>query len=582
MIVNKYTNGGGGGYVLPTATANRLGGVKVGSGLTVQDDGTLSAEGGGSVPVATTGSTGVVKVGSGLTIDSGGTLSTERKSIIFKINNTGDTEMAALYAELKAQTGSTPIDTTKYAFYIPWGEGDRTSYFELRLNFWDGTRIYFSDLIQNRNSDSAILFYEVALYENGKVSVAKNKKRDFNDYQPKLTAGTGIEITSANTINCTVSGGSGGGDYIVTEALSSITNPTEGMIAYVQSHTGSAQCDVYYIDFAGVTSVDDWLSIYIDDQWGQFMYISIDGEGTVNTLELRDKDSNSKNLATTYKDQWIEVDNDDYTNLPKGYKALYFDGSVLSIAVLGEHEITNVSCGSISGTTGTYSYSVLYEGESFIYTSGNTWVSTEKTIIYVNELDNTDAAALYNALTTSGKSFYDYDIRWYDDADRAFAVQLTAFRSGDGWTGSIWLSGYANHDFYNKFVVAEIQSSGLISMSLQDVPVINSDARMQIDASGNCIDMWDIDNIWNDIAYGESNNFKGLEKYVYYGDSAGNQTKGFIRSVRRDATNEGSGLDIIYISATIDMPDGNSYTGKWHWNHQDTSQGVTKDSWTQI
>lgn len=53
MIVNKYKgNGGGGGgsYVLPVATASRLGGVKVGSGLTIDGAGVLSAEG-GSEPV---------------------------------------------------------------------------------------------------------------------------------------------------------------------------------------------------------------------------------------------------------------------------------------------------------------------------------------------------------------------------------------------------------------------------------------------------------------------------------------------------------------------------------------------------
>lgn len=47
MIVNKYnTGGGGGGYTLPTATASRLGGVKIGSGITVQNDGTISVSGG--------------------------------------------------------------------------------------------------------------------------------------------------------------------------------------------------------------------------------------------------------------------------------------------------------------------------------------------------------------------------------------------------------------------------------------------------------------------------------------------------------------------------------------------------------
>lgn len=39
--------GGGGSYTLPTATASRLGGVKIGSGISVTNDGTISATGGG-------------------------------------------------------------------------------------------------------------------------------------------------------------------------------------------------------------------------------------------------------------------------------------------------------------------------------------------------------------------------------------------------------------------------------------------------------------------------------------------------------------------------------------------------------
>ena len=36
---------GGGGYTLPPATSDTLGGIKVGSGLSVEEDGTLSADG---------------------------------------------------------------------------------------------------------------------------------------------------------------------------------------------------------------------------------------------------------------------------------------------------------------------------------------------------------------------------------------------------------------------------------------------------------------------------------------------------------------------------------------------------------
>lgn len=48
--VYKLSEGGsgGGGYVLPVATASRLGGVKIGSGISVEEDGTISASGGGS------------------------------------------------------------------------------------------------------------------------------------------------------------------------------------------------------------------------------------------------------------------------------------------------------------------------------------------------------------------------------------------------------------------------------------------------------------------------------------------------------------------------------------------------------
>lgn len=55
MIINFDNigsgSGGGGSYVLPTATPTSLGGIKVGSGLTIDSGGTLSSEGGGGVPV---------------------------------------------------------------------------------------------------------------------------------------------------------------------------------------------------------------------------------------------------------------------------------------------------------------------------------------------------------------------------------------------------------------------------------------------------------------------------------------------------------------------------------------------------
>lgn len=44
-------SGGGDPYVLPTATSNRLGGVKIGNGISVAEDGTISASGGSKIHV---------------------------------------------------------------------------------------------------------------------------------------------------------------------------------------------------------------------------------------------------------------------------------------------------------------------------------------------------------------------------------------------------------------------------------------------------------------------------------------------------------------------------------------------------
>lgn len=72
-----FTGGGGTGtFVLVTATNTRLGGIKVGSGLSITGDGTLSAIATSTyiLPVASTSTLGGIKVGANLTISPDGTL----------------------------------------------------------------------------------------------------------------------------------------------------------------------------------------------------------------------------------------------------------------------------------------------------------------------------------------------------------------------------------------------------------------------------------------------------------------------------------------------------------------------------
>lgn len=61
----------GSAYTLPVATASVLGGVKIGSGISIDGNGVISASSGYTLPTATNSVLGGVKIGSGVTITDG-------------------------------------------------------------------------------------------------------------------------------------------------------------------------------------------------------------------------------------------------------------------------------------------------------------------------------------------------------------------------------------------------------------------------------------------------------------------------------------------------------------------------------
>ena len=74
-VVNFKRAAGGGGYVLPVASNSTLGGVKIGSNITIDGNGAISAPAAYTLPTAAANTLGGVKVGSGLSIDASGVLS---------------------------------------------------------------------------------------------------------------------------------------------------------------------------------------------------------------------------------------------------------------------------------------------------------------------------------------------------------------------------------------------------------------------------------------------------------------------------------------------------------------------------
>ena len=74
---------GGDEYELPVASASELGGVKIGEGLSIDEEGVLSADGGDEyeMPIAGESTLGGVKVGTGLDISEEGVLSVDGDDI---------------------------------------------------------------------------------------------------------------------------------------------------------------------------------------------------------------------------------------------------------------------------------------------------------------------------------------------------------------------------------------------------------------------------------------------------------------------------------------------------------------------
>lgn len=62
-------------YTLPRATANILGGVKIGAGLTIATDGTVSAPYSYTLPISTNSVLGGVKIGANISVTNDGTIS---------------------------------------------------------------------------------------------------------------------------------------------------------------------------------------------------------------------------------------------------------------------------------------------------------------------------------------------------------------------------------------------------------------------------------------------------------------------------------------------------------------------------
>ena len=109
-------------YTLPIASASVLGGIKVGSNLTIDSTGKLSAVAGSyTLPIASASVLGGVKIGNNLTITSDGTLSS--KDTIYTLPNATSTILGGIKLGFSATGKNYPVqvDANNNAYvYVNW------------------------------------------------------------------------------------------------------------------------------------------------------------------------------------------------------------------------------------------------------------------------------------------------------------------------------------------------------------------------------------------------------------------------------------------------------------------------------
>ena len=147
---NGVLSASGETYELPIAGANTLGGVKVGSGLAIDNNGVLSASGETyELPIAGANTLGGVKVGSGLTIDSGGVLSvsggTQGGRTVINLDTLSQAEKAALFEEISGLTSNSQAVNDKYVFIKSFNSqhsGNQTPY-AVEYTKYENSKMWF-------------------------------------------------------------------------------------------------------------------------------------------------------------------------------------------------------------------------------------------------------------------------------------------------------------------------------------------------------------------------------------------------------------------------------------------------------
>ena len=360
--------------------------------------------------------------GSGNLVIEGGS---GKKSYI--LNQLSQQEVASLYTELSVYQGNNsrvssgfPAQDYEFIYYYNESQDKGGGFIPLNISMVDSQKVTFlGDAAGYASRGFKSIYYSI--YANGTTAYSVNDccVLSLNGQKGALSAKTinGISILGSGDIE--IQGG--GGDYVVVDALSAITSPVEGMIAYVKSSTTT---------YSGWEIINDQTEGYVARIWDS---------------------AQTRELAWVYRSgdnyfwDWAENDNNDGKWHPwvKDEAKAYFrnnTGNTYFDIVFEDPSLVYIELFE-DYTKTAITKSVDVEGQNYEY-DGSEWVNKNigKKVYMLDNLTKSELASLYSeilAACNGGKpsEFPANEYEFYSKIDVVSQMQF------------IW------YDYYGNFIL---------------------------------------------------------------------------------------------------------------------------------
>ncbi len=354
MIIN-FSNigsgsGGGGSYTLPVATENSLGGVKVGSGLTITDAGVLSAD-------------------EATVID------------LSALSAMTSADRVALWDEVYEKAAA---DKSVFMKGAVLGEAGRTAILpmvsfrpETAVATHEGGNLYFA-----AKGDTDNIYFHVNFGSDGTILPVEGltktsiSKVAGSDTLGMVKVGSGLTIDVNGVLSAT--GGGGDSNYVIVDALSAITAPTEGLMAWVKKSS----------------SVTETVKVYISDPQSWEGWDGDRPEGGLASIKESEESGDALQIYLSTENFYWDYDNDGlwHSREWNGYTITYrthnidgTGGSWIEFEPLPEGLNFYFATGAGSATTESVFYS---GGEKYIFKDEEWCKLLNSNYLFVEDHDN--------------------------------------------------------------------------------------------------------------------------------------------------------------------------------------------------